>query len=307
LLRGDFTNGFRDYEWRWKSSEHSGEPPKCRAAQWQGEDLAGRSIMVYCEQGLGDLIQFSRYLPMLKQRGADITYYCPPSMIRLMRPVTHGINVVPTFRVDAVFDFQCALLSLPYRFNTDLSSVPAPASYLRAEDELAARWKQRLGDGGFRIGIAWQGNPAGKVDVGRSIPLAQFVPLARLPGVRLISLQMRHGLDQLAQLPSDVKVETLGADFDGGPDAFVDTAAVMANLDLVITSDTSVAHLAGALGRPTWLPLKALPDWRWMLEREDCPWYPTMRLWRQQTSGDWDSVFARIEAELTLRLAGHKT
>src|SRR5262249_25146736 len=191
-----------------------------------------------------------------------------------------------------------ALMSLPYRFNTELGSIPSKVPYLRAEAELEMRWKARIGTHGFKVGIAWQGTPAGRIDKGRSIPLENFVPLTRIPGVRLISLQKHDGLDQLSALPQDIKIETLGDSFDDGPDAFIDTAAVMNSLDLVITSDTSVAHLAGALGRPTWVALKDVPDWRWLLDREDSPWYPTLRLFRQPQRDDWASVFANIEREL---------
>src|SRR5262249_15533993 len=149
------------------------------------------------------------------------------------------------------------------------------------------------------IGIAWQGNPNQPKDQERSIPLCQFFPLAKLPGVRLISLQRQHGLDQLPQVPADVTIETLGADFDGGQDAFVDTAATISNLDLVITADTSIAHLSGALGKLTWIALNYVPiDWRWMLDRDDSPWYPTIRLFRQPKPHDWVPVFSNIEKSL---------
>jgi hypothetical protein len=170
-------------------------------------------------------------------------------------------------------------------------------TYLSAEPERAARWKERIGALGFKIGIGWQGNPNGQ-DNHKDIPLEEFIPLTRIPQVRLISLQYKDGVDQLARLPADVKIETLGDDFDSGPDAFIDTAAVMANLDLIISSCTSIPHLAGALGRPTWIVLKHVPDWRWLLDREDSPWYPTMRLFRQPERDDWTSVFSKIEREL---------
>jgi hypothetical protein len=189
-------------------------------------------------------------------------------------------------------------MSLPLRFGTDLGSIPSKIPYLKPEAGLVEGWKQRIADVGFRIGIAWQGNPDVKIDRGRSVPLSEFTPLARRPGVRLISLQKNHGLDQLRTLPAEATVETLGDGFDSGPDAFIDTAAVMSNLDLIITSDTSIAHLAGALGRPTWVALQYVPDWRWLLDRGDSPWYPTMRLFRQQTRGDWGSVFRDIAVEL---------
>ena len=189
-------------------------------------------------------------------------------------------------------------MSLPHRLGTDLMSIPNSVPYLRAEDALIARWRERIGEHGFKIGIAWQGNPQGTIDQGRSIPLAEYFALARFPGVRLISLQKHHGLDQLAALPEDVTIETLGEDFDNGPDAFIDTAAVMRSLDLVITSDTSIAHLAGALGRPMWVALKYVPHWVWLLDREDSPWYPTMRLFRQSERDNWKPVFSNIEREL---------
>jgi len=163
---------------------------------------------------------------------------------------------------------------------------------------LVAHWRRRIGGHGFRIGVCWQGNPVAKVDFGRSIPLRCFHPLAAIPGVRLISIQKSHGLDQLSNLPSATTIEALGAELDNGPDAFVDTAAVMSCLDLVITSDTSIAHLAGALGRPVWVALKHVPDWRWMLDRADSPWYPTMRLYRQTVRDDWDGVFDRVAADV---------
>jgi hypothetical protein len=178
-----------------------------------------------------------------------------------------------------------------------LKTIPNETPYLFAEDELVVKWRTRIGANGFRIGLCWQGNPAGKIDKGRSIPLEKYRPLAAVPGVRLISLQKNHGLDQLDNLPAGMKVETLGA-FDSGDDAFVDTAAIMQNLDLVITSDTAIPHLAGALNRPAWVALKEMPDWRWMVERSDSPWYKSLRLFRQPAPGDWDAVFAAMANEL---------
>jgi hypothetical protein len=175
----------------------------------------------------------------------------------------------------------------------------APAApYLAADPARVALWRDRIGTHGRRIGIAWQGNPAAAAERGRSVPLREFLPLAQVPGVRLISLQKHHGLEQLTGVPDGLKVETLGDDFDAGRDAFSDAAAVMQCLDMVITSDTSIAHLAGALGRPVWVVVQHVPDWRWLLEGEECLWYPTMRLFRQPARGDWGSAFARVAAEL---------
>ena len=179
----------------------------------------------------------------------------------------------------------------------------AALGIMAREPERVARWRDALPRDGLRIGIAWQGNPNAKIDAGRSIPLAQFAPLARIAGVRLVSLQKGHGLDQIEALPDGIEVVTLGDQFDTGPDAFVDTAAVMATLDLVVTSDTSIAHLAGALGRPVWVALRHVPDWRWLLGREDSPWYPTMRLFRQTRPDYWTDVFTRI-GDAATRLSG---
>ena len=178
------------------------------------------------------------------------------------------------------------------------SRLPTGAR-LYAEKYRIALWRSRIGGEGFRVGIAWQGNPSYKADRERSIPLRFFEPLSKIPGVRLISLQKHDGLDQLKDLPPDMTVETLSDDFDDGADAFIDTAAVMTGLDLIITSDTAVPHLAGALvGAPVWTLLSFNPDWRWMLDRDDSPWYPSMRLFRQETPGDWEGVFQEVETAL---------
>jgi len=298
LLVGRFRDGWKDYEWR-RKRKTTPRPPAIAAPNWRGEELYGRRIAVYSELHFGDVIQFARYLPLLRRRGAEVTFVAPAKLIRLFRPLTLNAAVVDSADGLGPFDFRCALMSLPFGFGTDLSSIPSETPYLRAEPDLVAHWRDKLGQEGFKIGIAWQGLPQHSADR-RRFELAEIAPLSRLPGVRLISLQKNHGLDQLGRLPSGTRVETLG-DFDSGPDAFIDTAAVMEQLDLVITSDTSIAHLAGALGRPTWIALKYIPDWRWLLDRDDSPWYPTMRLFRQQTDGDWPAVFSRMEQEL-LRL-----
>jgi tetratricopeptide (TPR) repeat protein len=298
LLMGRYREGWSDYEWRSEAKDSPSKRPNIKAPTWQGEDLSGRHLLVFSEQGLGDVIQFVRYLPLLPKREGKITFLVPAKLTRLLRPSIQAVEIVSTLNEVHHLDLQVALISLPYRFDTELSSIPNKVPYLKAEPELAARWSARIGVHCFKIGIAWQGNPSGTIDEGRSIPLQEFVPLSRIPGVRLISLQKHVGLDQLADLPKDVEIEILDDDFDSGPDAFIDTAAVMTSLDLIITADTSIAHLAGALGRPTWAALKQVPDWRWLLDREDCPWYPTVRLFRQPRRDDWASVFARINQEL---------
>ena len=303
LLAGRYLEGWADHEWRWQSKGFPSTRPKIDAPPWHGQNLSGRRILVFREQGYGDIIQFVRYLPLLRQCGAEVSFFLSPQLRRLLRPVTAGVDVITDLKDIGHIDFQCALMSLPYAFKTDLASAPAAIPYLTAEPELAARWKERIGPHGFKIGIAWEGNPKA-LEKTRFIPLREFIPLARVPGVRLISLQYKDGLDQLAQLPEDVKVELPDDDYNSGPDAFIDTAAVMANLDLIISCDTSIPHVAGGLGRPTWIAVNYVCDWRWLLDRDDSPWYPTVRLFRQSRRGDWKPVFASIEGELRALLSG---
>ena len=296
LLHGRFTEGWRDLECRWEVSDCGLSSPALKTPVWRGEPLHRRSIMVYSEQGLGDAIQFTRFLYRLREMGARLTFLCRPLLMRLFRTfAADGIDVVSSCDRNSRFDFQCALMSLPERFGTTLDTLPNSVPYIFPEAELVEKWRERLGNQGFKIGICWQGNPAGAIDRGRSIPLSQFEALGQIPGVRLISLQRTHGLEQLDRLPPEMRVETQGS-FDEGNAAFIDTAALMHCVDLIVTPDTSVAHLAGALGRPVWVAIKHTPDWRWMLGRSDSPWYPTMRLFRQTVRGDWNSVFAEIAA-----------
>jgi hypothetical protein len=187
-------------------------------------------------------------------------------------------------------------------FRTGADTVPCRVPYLAAEPDLVESWKQRIGGEGFRIGVVWQAKSSSTAEVRRhglrrSFPLAELAPLARVPGVRLISLQRDDGLDQLLTLPFGMRVETLSG-FDNAGDAFIDSAAVMQSLDLIITADTSIAHLAGALGRPAWVLLRFVPDWRWLLDREDSPWYPSLRLFRQDSDGDWKSAVAKALAQI---------
>ena len=218
--------------------------------EWSGEPIAGRRILVLDEQGLGDVIHFSRYLSLLAEAGGEVTFHCRKPMHRLLSTLPGAPRLVEAPGPAETFDYEVALVSLPRAFKTRADTIPAAIPYLRAEEALIAKWAERIGRYGFRIGISWQGSPNPKADMARAMPLRSFAPLARIPGVRLISLQKNGGVDQLADGEHGFVVEELGQDFDAGPDAFVDTAAVMANLDLIVTCDTSVAHLAGALGKP---------------------------------------------------------
>jgi len=302
LLTGQFQAGWRDFEHRWKVADCGFDRPILEAAEWQGEPLKGKSLVVYSEQGLGDTIQFARFLPDIARTGAKVTFLCHPNLIRLFQVFAGEMELTGLVEADRRFDFQCALMSLPLRLGIGLEDIPRGGSYLVPENDLVAAWQTRIGETGFKVGLCWQGNPEGTIDKGRSILLEKYLPLASVPGVRLISLQKDHGLEQLSRLPPAMNIETLHA-FDGGKDSFIDTAAIMQNLDLVITSDTAIPHLAGALNRPAWVALKHIPDWRWMIERDDSPWYKSLRLFRQPVPGDWDTVF-RSMAEDLRRLVG---
>jgi hypothetical protein len=252
---------------------------------------------------LGDTVQFCRYLPLLEATGAHVVFAAQNKLGVLVRTVSPTVKVVGFDKVPARFDCHCYLMSLPLAFGTSVETIPATVPYLTVEAARIERWRRRLGTHGLKIGLCWQGNARNKDEFGRPFPLAALADLARLPGVRLISLQKEAGTEQLATLPEGMTVETLGEKFDAGPDAFLDSAAVIQCLDLVISCDTAIAHLAGALGRPVWLALKAMPDWRWMTGRTDSPWYPTARLFRQRTPGDWAPVFAEMVQAVAGRLA----
>lgn len=298
LLLGDFAGGWIDYEHRRPKDPSQRMLPQVQAPDWAGEDLAGRSILVSDATGMGDAIHFVRYLPLLAARGARVTFVGNAKLFRLFSSLAPMVRMRAELEPGESFDFQSKLLSLPYRFGTTLATMPWDGPYLAPEPALSAKWRERLGTEGFKVGICWRGNPSRTIDAGRSIPLAGFEALAGIPGVRLISLQKRIGLDELETLPASMRVETLGDDFDEGRDAFVDSAAVMQHLDLMISSDTSAAHLAGALGRPVWIALKQVPEWRWQLDRGDTPWYPSMRLFRQSRRDDWSNVYSEMAAAL---------
>jgi len=293
LLMGDFERGWEGYEARWIAGKSLADALGTRFPEWSGPGRRDRSVLVLNDHGLGDTIQFSRYLPMMAQAGVAATFVCPAKLHRLLGPSV-GVRFVEKPPEDEVFDAQIPISSLPRAFSTRLDNVPAGIPYLRVEPELQRRWAARIGEPGFKIGVVWQGNPNPEADMSRSIPLPLFAPLAATPNVRLISLQKGFGVEQLERLPSAMRVETLDDDFDAGSDAFVYTAAAIAHVDRVVTCDTSVAHLAGALGRPVWVALKKDAEWRWLRNRADSPWYPTMRLFRQPEIGDWSSVFAAM-------------
>ena len=303
LQMGQFEQGWPGYEWRWKCKEFGTLPP-FRAPLWDGSPLDGRTILVHAEQGLGDTLQFIRYIPLVQKHGGRVIMMCQPPLCALLAHCPGIERLMPHGDAPPEIDLHVPLLSLPRLLGTTLENVPADGPYLDAEPDLVEAWRHRLGAyPGLKIGIAWQGNPKFRLDRVRSLPLAQFAPLASVPGVHLLSLQKGLGREQLAAPERRFPVTDLGGQLDETTGAFMDTAAVMKNLDLVITSDTSIAHLAGALGVPVWVALNVVPDWRWLLDRDDSPWYPTMRLFRQTRLGHWEDVFHCMAEALRERLA----
>jgi hypothetical protein len=300
LLKGDMEQGWPEYEWRMRSVEWAAAVKTLPIPLWDGGLLRGRTILLRPEQGLGDTIQFIRYAPLVKQRGGTVVFECPKALKQILAGCPGIDQVVEQgLPLPAGVDVHAHLASLPALLGTTLSNIPATIPYLHADPALEASWREKLAaNPGFKIGIAWQGNPSYRGDGQRSVPLTRFATLAGLPGVRLFSLQKGKGCEQVQQVAGQFSVIDLGPRLDETAGAFMDTAAVMKNLDLVITSDTAIAHLAGALGVPVWVALAFIPDWRYLLERTDSPWYPTMRLFRQSTPGDWNGVFERIAAEV---------
>lgn len=307
LLQGDYETGLQDYEWRKKSPLGPQNPIPDTLHLTPDIDINNKKIFIYPELYLGDAIQFSRYVKLAEDRGAHVTMSVSENLHKLLGTISSKTQFLPKGTAPEQFDYCCSLMSLPFAFKTGLETIPTPIPYLKAEPDRVTKWGDKIGKRDFRIGICWQGSTqAYSILLRRSFPLALFNNISRIPNVRLISLQKSDGIEQLATRPEGMKVETLGDDFDAGPDAFVDTAAVMENLDLVITSDTAIAHLAGALGRPTWVILRDIPDWRWHLNRSDSPWYPNMKLFRQSRRDDWNDVFHQIEFELRRYLNASK-
>jgi Flp pilus assembly protein TadD len=299
LLMQDFERGLPLYEWR-KRMPQPMEAPTCPQPLWTGtEDIRGRVLFAYVEQGLGDAIQFYRNVAFALERGAHVVLSVPDRLVTLFKNARPAVEVIGLNRTPSRFDFHIPLASIPLAVGMRADTVPASVRYLAAEPDRAARWKSRLGSHGLRIGIAWQGREEIRGLEGKSFPVAALERIARLPGVRLISLQKGEGTEQLHHLPAGMTIETY--DFDEGSDAFLDSAAMIEACDLVISADSAPAHLAGALGVPTWIALKRVPDWRWFLGRDDSPWYPSVRLFRQQTMGYWDNVFEAMGAELISR------
>ena len=296
LSEGELPAGWQDYEARLRCKEY--KPRNFAAPRWDGSPLAGRTLLVHAEQGLGDTLHFIRYVHLLRNLGGTVLVEVQPALVPLLKAsgytgVLAGGTPLPHY------DVQVPLISLPGILGTRLETIPATVPYLAADARLIKHWRGVLRRvDGLKVGIIWQGNPAYMFDRLRSVPLVEFAPLAAVPGVRLIGLQKGTGSEQLAALDGRFEVLDLAGSLDVESGPFMDTAAVMCNLDLIVTSDTAAAHLAGGLGLRTWLATSATPEWRWMRDRQDSPWYPTMKLFRQATPGDWSGVFAAMQSEL---------
>jgi len=296
LLRGEYAEGWAEYEWRLRYPEYSGADLAKSAGRWDGAALAGRSILLDAEQGFGDAIQFLRYVPLVAERGGRVLVRCAHELAALAASVPGVAATIPRGGSLPPFDAYCPLPSLPLVFGTSFETIPARVPYLRADPEQAERWKQRLaGDTAqCRIGLVWASQSKHRTAADKSLPLAALAPLAAMAGVRFYGLQKGEAASQAKHPPAGMRIENLSDELRD----FSDTAAAVANLDLVISVDTAVAHLAGAMGRPAWTLLKFAPDWRWLLEREDSPWYPTMRLFRQQKPADWSPVIDALVGAL---------
>jgi tetratricopeptide (TPR) repeat protein len=300
---GDFSTGLREYEWR--QQLRGWNPRRFDIPAWEGQALSGKRLLVWSEQGLGDSLQFVRFAVSSRERGAVVIFHGEPRLVRLFRSCGGFDEVHPRDAQRPGADYQASLISLPTLLGVPTEHFAATVPYLEAEPALASAWRARLGlsTGSvrrLRVGLVWQGNAAFCDDERRSMALAHLVPLVRehTPEVEFVSLQKGFGQDQLEFVPRGLPIRDLGSELDLGRDAFVDTAAVLSDIDLVLTTDTSIAHLAGALGRPVWVLLARVPDWRWGVAGDATPWYPSMRLFRQTRAGDWPGVVREVSGEL---------
>jgi tetratricopeptide (TPR) repeat protein len=296
LLLGNFERGWQEYEWRWKKKEMIAFERNFVQPLWDGSAIKGLTILLHAEQGLGDTIQFIRYVTLVKERGARVIVECQKELKSLFENM-EGIQEVVIRGEDLpAFDTHCPLLRLPLVFNTTLDSIPAKIPYITVDDATIQKWKSKFhyNDTKLKVGLVWSGNPKLKGDSNRSMSLTAFKPLAKLNNINFYSLQKGEAAQQARDSTEVIHL----IDYTEEIGDFSDTAALIENLDLVISVDTSVAHLGGALGKSVWTLLPCEPDWRWMLKREDSPWYPTMRLFRQPSPGDWESVIAKVKDEL---------
>lgn len=305
LRMGDFEAGWEEHEWRLRVKKKVPSRRSYPQPLWDGSPLDGQKILLHAEQGLGDTLQFVRYSKLVRERGGTVLLECAERLHRLLGRCPEIDQLVASGGPLPRFDVHAPLMSLPRIFGTRLETIPAAVPYLSADPALVEYWRCELEPlSGLKVGIVWQGNPKYAGDRLRSIRLEQFASLVRIEGVHLISLQKGAGSEQVPAFAARYRQLTdLGSRLDETSGPFMDTAAVMMNLDLLITPDTAAAHLAGALGVPVWLALTALPEPRWLLDREDSPWYPTVRLFRQAQRGHWNPVFDRMARALASKVS----
>ncbi|MGA9378937.1 MAG: tetratricopeptide repeat protein [Phormidium sp.] len=292
LLRsGDYKRGFIEYEWRWKLKEK--KPRILPKPIWDGSNIAGKTILLQAEQGMGDMIQFIRYLPELLKLGCEVIFECHPPLVSLMKNIAGVKKVVAIGDILPEFDVYIPLLSLPLILGTTIETIPAKIPYLKPLESVRVKLETPVGNS-CKVGLVWAGNPKNSNDRKRSSSLKYFLPILNIPNMAFYSLQKEPKSAEIKELSPLVNLVDLSSTIND----FADTAAVISQLDLIITVDTAVAHLAGALGKPVWVLLCYNADWRWMSEREDSPWYPTVRLFRQNRRGDWQEVMERVSEAL---------
>ncbi len=312
LTLGDWHQGWPEYEWRWTAYNES--PKKFDCPVWEGEDIAGKRILIYAEQGLGDTIQFARYAELVKNMGAYVIVQTQRALKDLLTLCPYIDEVYARGEALPYFDTHIAMMSLPMIFKTEIETTPQNVPYIFAKPELVSHWAEQLKDDhNFKIGICWQGNPNYRTQflrqavAGKSMHVKHFAPIAQLEGVSLYNLQKMGGEEQLKELGDNINIKSFGPELDSTNGRFMDTVAIMKNLDLILTIDTGTCHVAAALGVPTWNLLPNPSDWRWMLDRNDTPWYDNMRLFKQPKPGDWAGSIAACRKALIPILNGKTT
>jgi Flp pilus assembly protein TadD len=295
LLTGDFDNGWKEYEWRFQTSDHLNPLREYPQPRWFGEPLKGKTLLVYCEQGFGDAIQFSRYIPLLVDEGAKVIVECPDELVRLFSMI-EGVSKTAAFGTSREYDFYSPLMSIPMLVGTTPTSIPSAIPFFNVDEQLVAKWRDKMREdrSNLNVGLVWTGNPSLRGGKFRSCTLEHLTPFAGIAGTTLFSLVKAKAEETLPKARPFAIV-----DYTRDLTDFAETAAFIMNLDLVISIDTAVAHLAGALGKPVWLMLTTTPDYRWMLDRSETPWYPSMRLFRQRIAGRWEDPIAEITAQLS--------
>jgi len=304
LATGNFKQGWQEYTYRWQRPERAPRKSISLDSWWEGQDISGKTILIRCEQGLGDTLHFIRYAQLLKNRGAVVIAEVQKPLIKLLSLYPYLDQLVAMGNQMPPYDYQIPLLNLPAVFKTTITTIPAQIPYLNADQTLEQQWSKTLQqDTSFKVGICWHGAAThGQV---KFMPLNKLAQLTSINGTSFYSLQQLTGLDQLKTLPNRSALHEFGPTFDKTHGSFMDTAAVMKNLDLVITADTSIAHLAGALGIQTWVILPFPAEWRWLINRADSPWYPTVRLFRQKKANKWQPVLEELASALQEQLHAH--